>query len=153
MQIGQRAPGRGIFVNDSDNAQLKNITIIGGDAMAHITGNGIDLVNAKNILVQNANISFVKDHGINIINTSTGTQLEKVTVTPYKVGFGSERYRMYGMNGHFTNVRIDRTGRQGIDVTNSKRPKVGMWVLVTQARLWLPEQPTVFLLIILKLHG
>ncbi|MBL0338251.1 MAG: right-handed parallel beta-helix repeat-containing protein [Rhodospirillaceae bacterium] len=123
MQV-DRAPGRGIFVNNSDNAQLKNITIIGGDAMAHITGNGIDLVNAKNILVQNANISFVKDHGINIINTSTGTQLEKVTIVDALQSGIRVRDSDAGMNGHFTNVRIDRTGRQGIDVTNSNDLKL-----------------------------
>ena len=122
--VVDRAPERGILVNNSNNALLKNVTIIGGDAMAHITGNGIDLVNAQNIQVQNANISFVKDHGVNIINTSTGTQLENVTIFDALQSGIRVRDSDAGMNGHFTNVRIDRTGRQGISVTNSNGLKL-----------------------------
>lgn len=114
------ASGRGIFVVNSDMAQLKNVNILGGDAMARTTTQGIELNNAKNTLIQNADIRFVKNNGIVVTNNSTQAQLEHVTIVDALQNGILVNGSDAGMNGKFTDVVINKTGNRGIEVTNSK---------------------------------
>lgn len=111
--------GRGIRIVDSNSAQLRNVVISGIDAMARTTTTGIDLSGAANTVIENADIRFVKNNAIFLSNASIGAQLDNITIfeaLDHGIQVDSSNA---GMNGRFTNVRIDRTGQRGIFVTNS----------------------------------